>query len=43
MYDIQVAVVEGHLEDAWARFNGITDQADESLMSVARGASVWRS
>jgi DNA-binding CsgD family transcriptional regulator len=36
--DVQRAVVDGHLEDAWARFDRIADQADESAMSVrARG------
>jgi DNA-binding CsgD family transcriptional regulator len=32
--DVELAVVDGHLEDAWARFDGIADQADESGMSV---------
>jgi DNA-binding CsgD family transcriptional regulator len=31
--DVQLAVVDGHLEDAWARCNGIAEQADELGMS----------
>jgi DNA-binding CsgD family transcriptional regulator/tetratricopeptide (TPR) repeat protein len=32
--DIQLAVLDGHLEDAWSCFDGIADQADESAISV---------
>jgi DNA-binding CsgD family transcriptional regulator len=32
--DVQLAVVDGHLENAWARFGEITDQAEDSGMSV---------
>jgi DNA-binding CsgD family transcriptional regulator len=32
--DLQLAVVDGYLEDAWARFNATADQADEFGMSV---------
>jgi DNA-binding NarL/FixJ family response regulator len=32
--DIELAMVDGQLEEAWARFNGIVDQADESAMSI---------
>jgi DNA-binding CsgD family transcriptional regulator len=32
--DVELAMVDGHLEDAWARFNGIADQADELGMSL---------
>jgi DNA-binding CsgD family transcriptional regulator len=35
--DAQLARLDGHLEDAWARFNGIADQADELGMPV-----LWR-
>jgi DNA-binding CsgD family transcriptional regulator len=34
MSDLDLAVVDGHLEEAWARFNEIADQADELGMSV---------
>jgi hypothetical protein len=32
--DVELAVVDGHLEDSWARFDRIVDQADELGMSV---------
>jgi DNA-binding CsgD family transcriptional regulator len=32
--DVQLAVVDGHLEDAWARFDGMVDQGNQSGMSV---------
>jgi hypothetical protein len=32
--DVELAMVDGHLEDAWARFNGLAGQADELGMSV---------
>jgi DNA-binding CsgD family transcriptional regulator/tetratricopeptide (TPR) repeat protein len=32
--DFELAMIDGHLEDAWERFNRIVDQADELGMSV---------